>query len=369
MTFNFFIRKNLIFVLLCLIRINVEAINPEIFHQKLSQPTPKWITDQINHDLAPFKKELGRKFLDKLFGKENLCLVRVRVKKGILTVERSKLAKAHNIPDKIIPHLYVLHALKPLPDIDFVFTAHDALSPQVDLNAECLPIFCITKNKYDRGYILFPDWYALKGFEPQKSDILKGNQHYQWDSKTPLLFFRGSDTGIFDRSKWLSCTRPKLIALSLKHPHLINARFLPRLFHPEWLEIAKKEGFLGDCVSLENHIKYKYLMDVDGNCAATPRLPLLLHSNSIILKNTTDSMLWFYGKLEPYTHFVPVAEDLSDLLIQIQWAKTHDEECIKISRNARLLAAEIFTQESIYLYLYRLLESYAKRQGEQYYLD
>lgn len=110
-------------------------------------------------------------------------------------------------------------------------------------------------------------------------------------------------------------------------------------------------------------------MDIDGNCAATPRFPLLLHTNSLVFKSVTDSIQWFYGKIKPYTHFVPVAEDLSDLVTQIKWAKKHDKKCKEISDNARQLADEVLSQESVYLYLYKLLEEYSRRQHDQYHLE
>lgn len=80
----------------------------------------------------------------------------------------------------------------------------------------------------------------------------------------------------------------------------------------------------------------------------------------------TNSVLWFYGTIKPYVHFIPVAEDFSDIFTQLEWAKTHDEQCKEISENARQLAAEVLSQETNYLYLYRLLEEYSKKQACYY---
>lgn len=209
-----------------------------------------------------------------------------------------------------------------------------------------------------------PDVYALKGFQPEKAHVLEGNQTYPWEVKEPLLFFRGKDSGIFREAKWAQYPRPKLMALSTQYPDLIDAKFTG-LFHKEYHQLVIQSGFMGNFVSMKEHPHYKYLMDLDGNCAPTPRFPLLLHSNSVILKNMTDSILWFYSAIKPYTHFIPVEENLGDLLVQIEWAKTHDTECQQISENARNLATEILTQEMAYLYFYRLLEAYAEKQKEE----
>jgi hypothetical protein len=324
------------------------------------------MVDQISQDLAPYQKELSRKFLDALFTREELYLVRVHVDKGILTVQKSTPAIQHTTPDQVIVQLEKLHQLVPLPDLDFIFTSHDTLSPQT--NGPPLPIFVITKSKQCKEYILYPDWFALRSYEPEKSLVLKGNEIYPWSSKVKLLFFRGKDTGVSDVSKWASYPRPRLVALSTQNSRLIDAKF-SELFYLPMLETAKKKGWMGKYISMKDHPRYRYLMDIDGNCAATPRFPLLLHANSVIFKSVTDSVQWFYGRIKPYKHFIPVAEDLSDLLTQINWAKTHDKKCKKISKNAQRLADEVLSEESVHLYLFRLLEAYSKKQQDQYHLE
>lgn len=353
---------------------NLDALNSSVFYQKLQEPTPQWMQEQIEHDLAPFRKELSREYLDELFIQKHLTLVRVQVKQGQLTVQKSKAAATSEawITNLILPNIYELHRLIGLPDIDFVFIARDFLKlhnllPCQGADEAALPIFIMSKCQSDPGLILIPDWFALNGYKTFQ--ILHGNQLFPWESKLAILFFRGSDSGAWDRSMWRNAPRPKLVALSLEYPDLINARFSSLLTYEESnaiRAIMEKEGFVGNYISMSDHPRYKYLMDIDGHCAAAPRFPTLLHSNSVVFKNITSSLLWFYPKIKPYVHFIPVAEDLSDLLTQLEWAKSHDEECKQISNNARQLAVEILSQESAYLYLYRLLEAYSKKQTTHY---
>ncbi|MBS0648436.1 MAG: hypothetical protein JSS10_04325 [Verrucomicrobia bacterium] len=353
--------------ILSLLQSHLLALNPSVFQQKLQESTPLWMKEQIERDLAPFRKELSQKFLDSLFTKEEFYLFRVQVKDGKLTVQKSISVEGHPVPAMVIPHLQQLHALKPLPDLDILFTAHDTFYP-CQTKGPAWPIFIITKSKHDPGLILFPDWFALNDFEPDRAKILQGNDMYPWGCKINRLFFRGKDTGVHeDYARWKDYPRPRLVALSAKYPKLIDAKFND-LFYTPMLKKAKKEGWMGKFVSTKHFPRYRYLMDIDGNCAATPRFPLLLHSNSVILKSITDSIQWFYPKIKPYVHFIPVKEDLSDLLSQLEWAKNHHHECQIISQNARQLAEEVLSHEAIFLYLYRLLEEYSKRQ-QQYYLE
>ena len=374
--------KWLVFTFLCC-QFGLNAVNPALFQQKLSAPTPQWMIEQIENDLAPFKKELSQKFLDELFTtrSEPFHLVRVQVARGKLTIQASNASKQLDWVQKIIiPRIQELHCLAPLPDIDFIFTGRDLITvheglPCLPPDTPLLPIFIMSKCAHDKGLILFPDWFALDdGYEPAKSQILQGNKKCSWESKLPLLLFRGADSGVWDRLNWRSFPRPKLVALSLKYPHLIDAKFSTLLDYPDDLtpeirETIKNEGMMGNFVPMVDHPRYKYVMDVDGHCAAAPRLPLLLHSNSVLFKNMTSSRLWFYPQMKPYVHFVPVKEDLSDLIALLKWARFHDEECKKISQNARELAAEVLSHEAVYLYLYRILCEYSKKQQEQYNLE
>lgn len=345
---------------------SLEAFNASLFYQKMDEPTPQWMIEQIQNDLDPFQEELSQKFLDSLFSIEDQRFVRVRVENGNLTIEKSADADRNTItvPDEIIPHIQGLHCLKPLPDVDFIFTAHDGLPCHLKW-----PVFTISKCKQSRGLILFPDWYSLRGLEPEKSLVLEGNQLYPWETKKPILFFRGGDSGIIDSNHWKDSPRPRLVALSLKNPSLIDARFALGLHHKQVEPMARAEGYIGDYVLMRDHPAYKYLMDIDGNCAPAPRCQLLLHSNSVVFKSVTDSMLWFYRVLKRYKHFIPIKEDLSDLFSQLKWAKNNDGECQKISKQAQQLAADYLTQEMTYLYLYRLIEAYANKQKDFYNLN
>jgi hypothetical protein len=251
---------------------------------------------------------------------------------------------------------------------DIVFSTPEATTAHIFDDDELVgPIFCITQYKNKNGVIVIPDIYSLKGLEPGKSLVLEGNQIYPWESKSNIIFYRGADVGIAGLSEWLAHPRPKLVSLSCQHPDLIDAKFTS--MYSSWhKQFALANGYTGQYVSMRDHPKYKYLISVDAVCAATPRFPLLLHSNSVVFKDMSKSHLWFFKTLKPYQHYIPVREDLSDLFTQLEWAKTHDEECKKISENARQLAAEVLTQESMYLYLYRLFEAYSHKQRLQYHL-
>ncbi|HVW99414.1 MAG TPA: hypothetical protein VHA52_03095, partial [Candidatus Babeliaceae bacterium] len=118
--------------LFSLIKSPVQAIHPELFYHLHRNELPKWIADQIQNDLASFQTQLSRKALDQLFAKEGYRFVRVQVVKGNITIQKSKDEQDGTVADEIIPHLYALHSLIPLPEIDFIFSCHDGLPSSLE---------------------------------------------------------------------------------------------------------------------------------------------------------------------------------------------------------------------------------------------
>jgi len=353
------------------------SVEPALFYQNLREPTPQWMTEQIERDLSPFQGRLSRMHLDSFYAKycEYNHLIRVRIVKGEIFVEKSSHASP-SLAEFILQAVFKMHYLAPLPDLDFIFTTHDVMSYLVAMQAKMdpdnliWPVFTISKDKLCANVILMPDWYALDGFGPDKAAVLEGRRVSLWEHKKRIAFFRGADSGAGHRPGWRETPRCRLVALSLQYPDLIDAKFtclLPYEKDSSIRDVMLSEGMVGDYVPIQNFSRYRYLMDVDGHSANTPRVALCLYSGSVLFKHASNEVLWFFTRLKPYEHFIPVAADFSDLVTQIEWAKNHDEECRQIADNAYQLAEEVLREECVYLYFYRLLEAYAKKQSEWHY--
>lgn len=122
----------------------------------------------------------------------------------------------------------------------------------------------------------------------------------------------------------------------------------------DWKRIFHK-GSMHDFTkftSLENHTKYKYLIDC-GARGYSGRLKFLLHTNRplFLVSRDKNKQEYFYKKLIPYKHFIPVKEDLSDLILQLDWAENNYAEAISIADNARKFAIENLNKKSVIKYL------------------
>jgi hypothetical protein len=108
--------------------------------------------------------------------------------------------------------------------------------------------------------------------------------------------------------------------------------------------------------SLPELIKYKYLLDIGGN-GYSGRLKYLLYSKRPLIYIERDYIEYFNNDLKPFVHYIPVKEDLSDLLEQVKWMKEHEEESLKIAENAYNYAIENFTEDKILARVYEVYKN------------
>ena len=67
--------------------------------------------------------------------------------------------------------------------------------------------------------------------------------------------------------------------------------------------------------------------------------------------------------MEPWIHFVPIEEDLSDLKEKIEWARANDEKVQEIVKNGNELVAKWINPELMYCYYAKAFEKYAARMS------
>lgn len=107
-------------------------------------------------------------------------------------------------------------------------------------------------------------------------------------------------------------------------------------------------------------VKYKYVIVVDGNSAPSSRLALQLFSNSLILLQETPWFEGYYNGLRPYVHYVPVSRHFEDLEEKIKWAQTHEDQVLKIIRNANKFARYHLNYKKVLQEFGDLLVMYSK---------
>jgi hypothetical protein len=151
-----------------------------------------------------------------------------------------------------------------------------------------------------------------------------------FDKKIPGLFWRGTSSG----SK-VACLDILRVQIALKLKNDPNADFKiskPKVCHLNNTTLDFSEvGILGSYVSEEEWIKYRAIIDVDGNFA-TNGLPWRVLSGSVLFRVKSVNSGWIEPLLEPYVHYLPIKSDLSDLHEATRLASTQNASEIAMLR-------------------------------------
>jgi hypothetical protein len=129
------------------------------------------------------------------------------------------------------------------------------------------------------------------------------------------------------------------LELAKEHPNLFDFRHIA----------PGRDGFIpGDhpsYLSLPNMVRaFAFVLDIGGN-GYSGRLKYLLFSKRPLFIVEREFVQFFHADLVAFTHFIPVHEDLSNLVSQMEWALAHLEQVHQIALNAFEYATANLTHE------------------------
>jgi hypothetical protein len=119
---------------------------------------------------------------------------------------------------------------------------------------------------------------------------------------------------------------------------------------------------------IERHdmINYKYVLDIDGNASTWDATAWKLNSGSVIFKTDSNWEQWFYKEFKPWVHYVPVADDFSDIQERYKWCEANPEKCEEMIRKAKELFQTIYRHENVLKYVCGLLDLLMDEQSCNY---
>jgi len=348
------------------------------FVLKFSSPQPEvdWIHRTVNREFARFEKRgISKELVEKTW--EN-C-------KQIKEFKRFKIidSKVYGEEGKIKNLLNAIVEKYPVPDVDFIYYNEDRLKKDFfkrSKHRDAGPIFVSAKDRSLDRVILFSDWlYDIRneseGWNYLIRCINENAARWPWEKKKEVLFWRGSpfdgkNFGKYTFQNWTTFPRGRLVLESRKWPERIDAAFSQ---YPNKcrFDLKRCEQEMGKCsyVPQIDQLQFKYQILIDGVTSTFPGTHWKLLSGAACFKQTSKDLLYFYEELVPWVHYIPIQNDLSDLVEKIEWAKTHDEEARKIGENGRIFAQTHLMPDQIVLYCYKVLLKYASLQKFQPSLD
>ena len=114
--------------------------------------------------------------------------------------------------------------------------------------------------------------------------------------------------------------------------------------YPQYLVV--EDSTKGQYFPMIEQVKYKYLIDTRGNTWSS-RLQTLLKLGRVVFIANRPYRDWYFDRMVPMKHYVPVEEDMSDLIEKICYMERHPEIYEKIVNNLREFVEENLTPRRI----------------------
>lgn len=207
-------------------------------------------------------------------------------------------------------------------------------------------------------------WYFPKTHKRDYTDVFDT----PWNSKKPIAVFRGASTGKgttietnprlkvaylsslgkIDQDDGLPFLNAGITDWNLRPRKILGETYL------RTIEIDKIPVKLVEKMTPTEQSQYKYIVHIDGHSSAF-RLSLEMSMRSVILKTASEYRLWFAHLLQPYVHYIPIKDDLSDVYDKIKWCKQNDDKCQEIAKNAYRFYLEMLDKKGIFNYIQGLL--------------
>jgi Glycosyl transferase family 90 len=264
-----------------------------------------------------------------------------------------------------------------VPDVDFILIPMDGIPEKhmpadfylMDDPRDQVPVLGNAKLKEPktRSVVLIPNLVVLsESWFNMADEILKLNGKTPWIEKKRVAFWRGgtSDVNVLEKNTGDFSPTPRwnLCTLSLRVPEKVDARFYTA-DSPTLRQAVSRAGLLSPFVSKAEHLQCKYLPDLDGHMCSSPGLLWKLLSDSLTLKQESDQVQWFHKAILPYVHYLPIANDMSDIVEKIVWAEMHEKEVLQMIENAQDFVSKHLMYEDCYRYLYLVFKKYAAYQA------
>jgi len=326
--------------------------------KRIQGPIPQWITDQISTDLGNIRK-ITPQLVDKTFIESAGHLSRYKIFNGIVT-SYDKLSTP--IASKFHHFIIELSKLVRLPNVDFIVITDDyPLQKRFEI-----PVFGFCKLKSRENVILIPDYQVMDLVKNRNvlQQIAEGIRRFPWDNKISKAIWRGANTGGITLQNYKEAPRIKAVDMAKKFPNLLDAKInmIYDFNEPEIQALLKESACLGPTLSIIEHMQYKYQLLLDGNCASWPGAYWRLHTNCVVLKQSSEQIQWYYSLLKPWIHYIPISSDLADLIEKIKWAQNNDNKVKEIIKNANELARDNLKYIDMLYYIYIAIQKYAQLQ-------
>lgn len=194
---------------------------------------------------------------------------------------------------------------------------------------------------------LLPDAHFFRDYGYKETDRFAADHPVAWEDRSDQIFWRGrlNNNGLFSLDPALvdnPAVKQRLrMALKCKGGDM-DFRFVadPKQRHDRILHDA---GLIGGYIPVHDWGGMKYAIDIDGYTNAWCNLMQRLKLGCCMLKveSPFGFRQWYYPRLVPWEHYVPIRADLADLAEQADWVRSNQPAARRIAEAGQALAKSL----------------------------
>jgi hypothetical protein len=207
--------------------------------------------------------------------------------------------------------------------------------------------------------ILIPDFSIQEArYADELSAIDNAAGAIAFEQRFGVIKWRGSlsGPGYPNLENYREFPRYTLLVMSRMYPEILDARLttygsVSGIGSADALRQRLKDMFGSPekIIPFEDFVRYKYLISVDGAVAAWKRVPTILASGSALLLQHQWKQ-FFYPGLKPWVHYIPLKDDISDLIERYAWLLDHSAAVKIIAGNGQRFARQILHPKALEAY-------------------
>jgi hypothetical protein len=169
-----------------------------------------------------------------------------------------------------------------------------------------------------------------------------------WEDKKNMAVFRGALTGTrrdgysplssHNSSETEMCLRLHRCKLvyTTTNSSIVDARLVAHVKEGTVLNTIGSIDVYGEKMNFEQMLKFKAIIMLEGNDVSSG-FKWAMYSNSVVMTQLPTKSSWaMEDMLEPWVHYIPLNQNLTDVEEKMQWVIDNNDEALMIAKRGSL---------------------------------
>lgn len=266
---------------------------------------------------------------------------------GTDVILRKENGKIVGLVNGEVPSDYLYQSLNKLSAYIHWFTQTPDSMREIIVDASDGNTPSTARYKFSTNSVQFtplPDAHFFRAHGYRETDQFAANNKVSWEDRKDEIIWRGAlnNDGHFSLDPEMADNPGVMqrLRMAVKCQKLdVDFRFVARADSPS-NRLLQETGLVGSFIQTHDWGGMKYAIDIDGYTNAWCNFMQRLKLGCCVLKVESQFgyYQWYYHKLIPWEHFVPIRADLSDLTEKVDWVKSNQTKAREIAQNGQAFA-------------------------------